>query len=525
MRVIYLAVTALVCVFSSVSLVAQSPINPNCNRGWMPAPAYVACLDSELGSLADEMQALYRRSLSLLKGQDKTSLEAEQRAWEGKLAARCGLWNIPDVQNALAARPCLGRQYVGRIAVLGRNAIPSEERLLGRSAAGRQQLYFTVLSMHDDPIGAINALSRLRFEFPYEAVDLYSPRGPSARWLVVFASYVDRSHAAEARDLSRALAMSPLPELWQVPDPLVRDTEWLPCKPSGSDAGVIVCNGKTYDNRLTDKATASAYLSDRLSDQPSKITTDSSYFTIVRSAATQGQAHRQLNALMSGFPAIQFALYPPFAEKGNWEIMIASFTDQGQASKAVDLAKWLGMGPDVRIWQLPEPFKVPEEWRPEGLRQIVIHCLAQDARTILEMYACSGSVVTPALLQICIKRGVCELSLGTLTAASYLSSQKLSWNSPLNVQAALPDQTKVTKCVTDQKNDEKGYVDCVLDIVTNGTAISSCGTKKGDSELAKCLLEAASLRGDQIDCLVKARRGDAAACVDLSGTQGWVEAK
>jgi hypothetical protein len=217
----------------------------------------------------------------------------------------------------------------------------------------------------------------------------------------------------------------------------------------------MICNGQPIDSGPTDVSSTSAYLADRLNDRPANITSASSYFAIVRSLETREEAQRQLNALMTRFPSIQFSIYPPYQNDKPWIIVIASYTDLERANKALDLARWLGIGQDAHVWQLPQPFNVPEGWLPEDIHHVVLSCLRHGAQTIMDMYTCSGSVLTPLLLQACIKNGVCELNLTAISAAQYLAGQNLSWNTPLIVQAAMPDMTEVKTCLADHAKDEK----------------------------------------------------------------------
>jgi uncharacterized protein YecT (DUF1311 family) len=514
----------LLWILGIVGAAAQTAASSDCSSTLTSSPAHIVCFDGELKVLAAETLLVHRKAIAELQGSQKSKLIQEQSAWEAGLATRCDLWRWVSPGYALTARPCLTREYVTRIAKLGKEIAPLTDKLQSR-AATRSSRYFTIASKHDGPIDAINALAQARYNFPYEAFDLYPPHGVNSRWLVVFASYVQSSNATRARDLARALAISSLPEVWSVPDALFEDSDWQPCTSSTYASRTISCNGKTFDALLNDKATASAILGGRLKDRPTEVTLASSYFTVVKSAESRSEATSQLNALLANNRTVQFDLFPPFTEEGKWEIMIASYTDKEQAEKAAELAKWLGMGSGVRVWQLPQPFKSPPEtWRPVGLREIVIKCLAQDARTIFEMYACSGSVVTPQLVQNCVKRGVCELGMGAVSASAYLSSQKLDWNTPLNVQLTLPDLNRVAKCLDDNKKNDKGYVDCAIDLVKGGTQISSCGTKTQDSEFGNCILQSAGVRPDQIECLSKAK-GNPLGCVNAGASKAWVDAR
>ena len=288
----------------------------------------------------------------------------------------------------------------------------------------------------------------------------------------------------------------------------------------------MTCGNQEIDIRAKDVASANDYLRDRLNDRPADITTGTSFFTVVASVGSKPEAQRQLNRLMRQFPAQQFSLYPPYLDKTQWMIVVASYSDNAHASQTLALAQWLGISQDTYVWQIPQPFDVPKTWVPEDIQHVVLSCLAHGATSILEMFNCSGSVLTPPLLRTCIQNGVCELNMTPIAAAQYLASQNLSWNAPLIVQAKLPDLDQVKACQADHVGDEKGYVDCALKTAVGSDPVSACASKQNDAKaLAICVMQAAGQDVGRLDCLISNHRGDPTACLDDSSAQNWAKAK
>jgi hypothetical protein len=153
-------------------------------------------------------------------------------------------------------------------------------------------------------------------------------------------------------------------------------------------------------------------------------------------------------------------------------------------------------------------------------------CLSSGAITIMQMYTCSGSVVTPELLRSCIKDGVCEVNLSALAAAQYLAAQNLSWNSPLTVEPESPDLNALKACQAAHTNDEKGFTDCALHAAVGNNPVVACGDKTGDDRaLAQCLLQAAGLNVSQLDCLLKREQTGPGACVNTVASPQWADAQ
>jgi hypothetical protein len=499
----------------------------NCQGPWFAALDFIKCNDREISTLSVEADDLYRRSLANLGLPARRTLEAERRNWQQNIANRCQLPIVVEAPDALHARPCIIDQYLQQIEKLAKTSGASRELLRDRPGQLTPgNTHFTIVASRATPADAIIEWERLRRDFSFESFDLYPPYGSSTQWVVVSASYVDETQAQRAKELVRALAISTNPTIWRIPEPLASAPVWAPCQPSPFVVGKMVCGSQEIDSQPKDVASANTYLRDRLNDRPANITTASSYFTVVRSVDTKPEAQRELNQLMKEFPATQFSLYPPYLDKTKWMVVVASYTDSPLANQSLELAQWLGIAKDAYVWQVPQPFDVPETWFPEDIQHVVLSCLSHGATSILEMFNCSGSVLTPPLLQTCIQNGVCELNLKPVAAAQYLASQNLSWNAPLLVQATLPSMDQVRACQASHVNDEQGYTDCALKIAIGNDPVSACASKaKDQNALALCVMQAAGQNSDQLDCLLRTHRDNPTACLDEASTQSWSRAK
>jgi uncharacterized protein YecT (DUF1311 family) len=518
---------AIVLAFALQISTAFAALSGGCQGPWFAPLDFIVCNDREIAALNAENADLYRRSLANSELPARRILQTEQRAWQQGIANRCQLPTIVEATDALRARPCVVDQYLARIEKLAKTSGSSREMLRSRPLQlAPAYSYFTIVTTRETPADAIIEWERLRKDFPFESFDLYPPYASSTSWMVVSASYVNEAQAHRAREAARALAISPSPAVWRIPEPGASAPAWTACQPSPFAIGKMTCGNQEIDIRAKDIASANDYLRDRLNDRPADINTGTSFFTVVASLGSKPEAQRQLNRLMRQFPAQQFSLYPPYLDKTQWMIVVASYTDDAHASQTLALAQWLGISQDAYLWQIPQPFDVPKTWVPEDIQHVVLSCLAHGATSILEMFNCSGSVLTPPLLRTCIQDGVCELNMTPIAAAQYLASQNLSWNAPLVVQAKLPDLDQVKACQADHVGDEKAYIDCALKTAVGSDPVSACPSKKNDAKaLAICVMQAAGQDADRLDCLISNRRGDPTACLDESSAQNWVKAK
>jgi WD40 repeat protein len=265
----------------------------------------------------------------------------------------------------------------------------------------------------------------------------------------------------------------------------------------------------------------------RLGEKPAQITDASAYFTVLQTAQSAAEAQRRVMSLMTRFPYARFSVFPPYPDENKWIIVVASYADLDHARQAYELARRLGIaGDDSYVWKIPNPSTVPTDWAPDNIQQIVMKCLAKGMQTIVQMYTCSGSVLTPALLESCIKDGVCELDQTPLAAAQLLESQNLTWNSQLLVQVQQPDMNAVHSCFDAHSNDPNQFLQCTADSTLGTMPAATCRDKvQNDRALAECILQAAGLSVDQLDCLMKKSRTDPSSCLDTANSPQWLQAK
>jgi uncharacterized protein len=460
----------------------------------------VICSDDELSELDHLMAIAYFSLLNRLQNEQHDVLVAQQRNWLEFRVEECGLSKTKDVtvDVALRARSCLVRLYNDRIASLLSDipySVPSFK--CQQSKAPIEQIICS-----DDEIAELDA----RMASLYSALESRLQGEQRAALLTEQRNWLDSRLTQCGVPASGTIAVE---AAFHSRDCLIG----------------------TYKTRIEKLETTDHPLSvDVLNDRPTSITAQSAYFTVVASFPSAVAAQRQLQHLMTQYPFERFSVYPPYTNTKSWLVVVASYTDETHANDARNEVRKLGIAKNPVVWKIPAPFQVPDGWTPQTIQNVVLDCLASGAQTIEAMYGCSGAVLTPALLQTCIKDGACELDLDPVAAADVLQSQNLTWSSPLTIDPsqALPDPNTLNAlrtCMTAHPDDEAGFTACAQNVVIGSLPVASCGAKSGDGKaFANCVLQAAGIAVPQLDCLVKGK-GDRSACLNVAKLPQWTAAQ
>ncbi|SDG70380.1 Protein of unknown function [Bradyrhizobium sp. Rc2d] len=415
----------------------------------------IVCSDDQLRELDSRMTTAYFarvKSIPTNSSQRGTVLQ-EQDAW---LVSRTKQCRLPDdgkltVEDSLRARHCLLNIYTSRIQTLyAAIDAPSPSvscvnpnYLLARIVCGDSAL--------KELNGKLNALHWRFVEGIRRGEDRFYPS-----FVTAHSSWV-RSLRARCRvDLNR--------------DSSFNDTS--------IDATLYArnCLVREYKDRIARlTANSSSGSIDRLDDRPAAITENTSYFAVVKAFGSSADAQTYLNQLMTKFPFQRFSLFPPHSMGQQWMIVLASYTDSNRATEIVDEARKNGMASDAYVWKIPASFNVPDNWVAQDIHRTILRCLVDGAQTIMQMYSCSGSVVTPGILLTCIKGGTCELNATSLGANETLRSQKLTWSSPLVVTRDSLDLKIVNDCLATHSKDERGFKACAVGALLKGNSASKCG--------------------------------------------------
>ena len=303
--------------------------------------------------------------------------------------------------------------------------------------------------------------------------------------------------------------------------------------PSSGDITVeAALHGRTclvgvYKERIARLSGPFPISSDWLMDRPATLSEENIYSTFVSSMPSAAEAREELKLLRARFPYQRFSLFRPYGDHKFWAILTASYTSYEHAHDAELSAKRLGIAADAFVDRLPDPLDAALEWSPEPSRQTILECLSGGAETIQEMYSCSGALLTPAVLDTCVRDGQCNLQVNALVMDQYLVSKGLTWTSSLSIEPGIPDLNALSACKSNSGSDQARFDDCSVKTFNDPSALFGCAEAEANKEaIARCLLShIPGLDTSQLNCLIGDHRNDPLACLDKSASAEWAAAK
>jgi uncharacterized protein YecT (DUF1311 family) len=240
--ILQLARLALIPIGVTLALIPQALSAPrtSCIAFLIQQPSddFIICNDDEVKLLDKEMDALLQASLAQLdNAAEAAALQRSQQTWRNGLASKCGLPPRLTPAEALHFRGCVAESYLTRFRSLPKSVVAHRNRLRVRPAQLlSKNAYFLILSDRATLSEAKIELKRLKQDFPFEEFAIYPPHEQS-QWIVVFASYVDKEQADEAKDLARTLSIAPESTIWRMPETLFNAGNWGVAAPTSPTDG------------------------------------------------------------------------------------------------------------------------------------------------------------------------------------------------------------------------------------------------------------------------------------------------
>ena len=104
-----------------------------------------------------------------------------------------------------------------------------------------------------------------------------------------------------------------------------------------------VCLIHLYADRIKKLAENNGIAPNRLLGRQAQLTINNIFFTVVAKRATYTEGGAELERISKEFPFESFALYPPYGDSKDWQIVFASYVNETTAESARDLARALGV--------------------------------------------------------------------------------------------------------------------------------------------------------------------------------------
>ena len=102
-----------------------------------------------------------------------------------------------------------------------------------------------------------------------------------------------------------------------------------------------VCLIHRYADRIKKLAENNGIAPNRLLGRQAELTINNIFFTVVAKRATYTEGGAELERISKEFPFESFALYPPYGDSKDWQIVFASYVNETTADLlAILLERW-----------------------------------------------------------------------------------------------------------------------------------------------------------------------------------------
>lgn len=286
------------------------------------------------------------------------------------------------------------------------------------------------------------------------------------------------------------------------------------------------CLVNLYKERIKKIGGHSSVPSERLVERPRNVEAQHSFFVIALSRSTLAAVESEFAQLTSEFPFESFALYPPFADRKQWTIVLASYLNHAQAVETRNLATALGIATEPIVWQPPN-LSLTDEWTPLLVHHASSNTTAKPAAqnkpskvsearsaasakviacynagvvggksiTIQQMFDCSGVWVTHRALLRCAVQAQCPILFDSIEDRAILDStlkaEGLTRDSILSLNQndlpPMPGANEISRCKNASSSDD-AFVNCVAPTITDPryALLQTCLGRSDEAQRLAC---------------------------------------